>query len=90
MNVIKLNYMRYLCRQLSASSSLFSYKSAISLENIYPRSSLKLTTPTEVCIFKFCCLALNHEGKCNNGIRIMMKIAQKQWCVTKIIGPRVW
>jgi hypothetical protein len=49
MNVIKLDCMRYLCRQLSASSSLFSYKSAISLENIYPRSNLKLTTPTEVC-----------------------------------------
>lgn len=68
MNVIKLDCMRYLCRQLSASSSLFSYKSAISLENIYPRSSLKLTTPTEVCFSKICCSVLNDEGKCNNGV----------------------
>ncbi|XP_023727423.1 peptidyl-tRNA hydrolase ICT1, mitochondrial [Cryptotermes secundus] len=54
MNVIKLDCMRYLCRQISASSSLFSYKSAISLENIYPSSSLKLTTPTEVPVDPNC------------------------------------
>ncbi|GFG28905.1 hypothetical protein Cfor_12249 [Coptotermes formosanus] len=48
MNAIKLHCLRPLCRQLSTSSGVFSYKSAISLENIYPKSSLSLTTPTEV------------------------------------------
>jgi hypothetical protein len=53
MNVIKLDCMRYLYRQLSVSSSLFGYKSAISLDNIYPTSNLKLTTPTKVCFSYF-------------------------------------
>jgi len=49
MNAVRLHCMRYLCRQLSGSGGMCSYKSSISLENIYPKSNLLLTTPTEVC-----------------------------------------
>jgi hypothetical protein len=55
MNVIKLHCLRPLCRQLSSSSGVFHYKSALSLENIHPKSSLSLTTPTEVCFYIFLC-----------------------------------
>jgi hypothetical protein len=48
MNVVRLHCIRSLCRQFSASSGMLSYKSAISLENVYPQSSLSLTTPTQV------------------------------------------
>jgi hypothetical protein len=54
MNAIKLHCLRSLCRQFSALSGMFSYKSAVSLENVYPKSSLSLTTPTEVCVSSFC------------------------------------
>ena len=56
MNIMKLHCLRPLCRQFSSSSGVFSYKSAISLENIYPKSSLSLTTPTEVCFSIFLCV----------------------------------
>jgi hypothetical protein len=56
MNIIKLHCLRPLCRQFSSSSSVFCYKSAISLENIYPKSSLSLTTPTEVGFSIFLCV----------------------------------
>jgi len=48
MNIMKLHCLRPLCRQFSSLNGVFCYKSAISLENIYPKSSLSLTTPTEI------------------------------------------
>ncbi|KDR13002.1 peptidyl-tRNA hydrolase ICT1, mitochondrial [Zootermopsis nevadensis] len=54
MNVIKLHCMRSLCRQLSTSCGVFSYKSAICLENIYPKSNLSITTATEVAVDPNC------------------------------------
>ena len=53
MNAIKLNCLRPSCRQFCASSDKFSYKSAVSLENVYPKSSFSLTAPTEVCVSSF-------------------------------------
>ncbi|PSN41484.1 hypothetical protein C0J52_18142 [Blattella germanica] len=48
MNVIRQHCTRTLFRQFSSSSNKCSYKSAISLDNIYPKSNLSLTTPTKV------------------------------------------
>jgi len=56
MNIVKLHCLRPLCRQFSSLSGVFCYKSAISLENIHPKSSLSLTTPTEVCFSIFLCV----------------------------------
>lgn len=54
MNIMKLQCLRHLCRQFSLSSGVFCYKSAICLENIYPKSSLSLTTPTKVPVDPNC------------------------------------
>lgn len=39
MTAIKLNCVRPLCRQFSALGGVFCNKSAVSLENIYPKKS---------------------------------------------------
>lgn len=66
MNVIKLHCMRSLCRQLSTSCGVFSYKSAICLENIYPKSNLSITTATEVCFMFFVMWMMKHKCECNS------------------------
>ncbi|XP_069697497.1 large ribosomal subunit protein mL62 [Periplaneta americana] len=53
MNIISQLFARSLCRNF-CGTNVITYKSAISLDNIYPISTLKLTTPTKVPVDPNC------------------------------------